>query len=413
MDLNQASQMIQWLDEEVRRDRAMLVELRQKVESQTVELTDQNKRVQELEGRLAATQAKLTRFNVLEQAIQQTKDELVQLIRNQELEMEKYSREQSKSKQVEQESISRAINELRRSLEVIPPLQERFTVLKAEDQRLSESLINLQNRFTSHERQMAQLPDRIGYVESQRGQDVKKVSTMETEVTELLRRVETQVQKVQMVEDIARKTEQQVGGLAPLRDELNRKLNQTLEEIRLKEATRDRQTTDWRTDIARFEEEMGKHRKALERFTRQQEDAQQVLVAIEEYKQILNREQKQLAELQRMSEERQRREFDEWAAANEQRWTKHRLERDAQWNQQQSRNEAEEIRLKKLDEVDSAAAERVQKIQRELITMQEEYRGKLKELWQWQERQAIYSLDQVRRWYDETHAALAERGHDK
>jgi hypothetical protein len=63
--------------------------------------------------------------------------------------------------------------------------------------------------------------------------------------------------------------------------------------------------------------------------------------------------------------------------------------------------------------MDSGAAERIQRIQRELLTMQEEYRAKLKEMWQWQERQAIFSLDSVRRWYDETHAALAERGHDK
>jgi chromosome segregation ATPase len=405
--------MIQWLDEEMRRDRTLIVELRQRVESQAVELVDQNKRVQELEGRLAGTQARLTRFNVLEQAISQIKDELVQLIHNQELEIEKYQREQIKARQVEMESVSRAMNELRRSLDVIAPLQERLTVLKAEDQRLSEGLIHIGNRLTSHERQMSQLPDRIGYVESQRGQDVKKVSALETEVTELLRRIETQVQKLQVVDDIARKTEQHVNGMLPIREELTRKINAGLEEMRLLEATRDRQTTDWKGDIARFDEEMGKHRAALERFSRKQDDAQQVLVAIEEYKQILSREQKQVAELQRMSEERQKREMDEWIAANEQRWTKHRLERDAQWHQQQSRNEAAEAQLKKLAETDAGAAERIQRLQRELLAMQEEYRAKLKELWQWQERQAIFSLDQVRRWYDETHTALAERGHDK
>ncbi len=413
MDTNQASQMVTWLDEELRQTRSLVVELRQRVEGQSVELNDQNKRIQELEGRLAQTTARLTRFNVLEQSIQQTKDELIQLVHNQDLEFEKYQRELAKARQLEQESMSRAINELRRSLEVIPPLQERLTILKAEDQRLAEAVINLQNRFTGQERQMAQIPDRITYVESQRAQDVKTVSQIQAEGIELLRRADNHTNNVQMVEDIARKTEQQVSGLATLREELTRRLNQNLEDVRLKEAARDRQITDWRTDIVRFEEEMGKHRKALENFTRRQDNAQQVLVAIEEYKQVLNREQKQVSELQRMSEERQHRELEEWLAATEQRWTKFNLERESRWHQQDNRNEIVDGKLKKMDEVDDSAAERIQKIQRDLVTIQEEYRAKLKELWQWQERTAIFQLDHVRKWYDETQGALAQRGIDK
>ncbi|MGH2542417.1 MAG: hypothetical protein ACRDIB_06465 [Ardenticatenaceae bacterium] len=413
MDITQAGQMISWLDEEHRRDKAHLTDLRQKVESQAIEITDLAKRLQELEARLAATQSKLTRFNTLEQAIIHVKDELVLMMRAQEEDIVRYQREQVKSRQVEQESTSRAVNELRRSLEAIPPLQERLATLKAEDQRVGESLLNLQTRLTAHERQTAQLPDRITYVEGQRAQDVKAVATLQEEMVELIRRTEALAGKHELVDDIARKTEQRLNAIASFREELIKRQAQIAEDVRLREAHVERHLRDWQAVVVRFEEEMAKQRKLMERFTHQQEEAQLYLVAIEEYKEALNHEQKQVAELQRMAEERQRRELEEWLAATEQRWTKFRLERDAQWHQQQSRNEEATNRLKQLETGREADLERAHKLARDIVLMQQETRARLRELWAIHERMAIFQLDETRRWYDEITTIVGDRVAEK
>ncbi|MDQ4076102.1 MAG: hypothetical protein M3220_07625 [Chloroflexota bacterium] len=409
MDINQASQMISWLDEEHRRDKALLTELRQKVESQAVEIADQHKRVQELEARLTATQAKLVRFNTVEQAIQNVRDELVMMIKEQEEDLARYQREQVNSRQVEQESISRAINELRRNLEVIAPLKERITTLKAEDQRLGELTMNLQTRLIAHERRIAQLPDRISYVEGQRAQDVKAVAQVQEEVVELMRRTETLGSKQTLVEDIALKNEQRLNSLSMVREELNKRQAELAEHVRLKEANVDRQMRDWQDTVSRFEEEMGKQRKQLERFAYKQEEAQQYLVGIEEYKEALNRDQKQVAEQQRMAEERQRRELEEWITAEEQRWTRFRLEYEAQWHRHESWSEEVMNRLKQLEAVREEDLGRIRQINKELLVMREEYRSKLRELWAVHEQVAIFHLDEARRWYDEISAVVAEK----
>lgn len=410
VEINPNSQ-ISWLDEELRRAKSTITELRQKADSQGLELNDQAKRIQELEGRLASTQAKLNQFTTLEQSLQQLKDELILMMREQEESTARHQRELSKNRQLEQESNARAMNELRRSLEAIPPLQERLTILKAEDQRLGEVLLNLQTRLTAHERQMSQLPDRITYVEGQRAQDVKTITQLQAEVVELMRRSESLTSRHALVEDIARKNEQRINALSTFREDLNKRQAQLMEDVRLKEVLRDQQLQEWQGTLGHFEEEMGKHRKSLERFTRHQEEVQQYLMAMEEYKQALNREQKQVAEQQRLSEERQRRELEEWLAASEQRWTRFRLERDAQWNQQHSRNEEVTNRLKQLEAWRSEDLERTNKIQKELLVIQEEYRSKLHELWIMWERASIFQLDQARRWYDEINGKVQEKGH--
>jgi peptidoglycan hydrolase CwlO-like protein len=57
MNLNQLTQMVTWLDEERRRDKTELAKLQQQVESLAAEIAEQARRIQELEEKLARTQA--------------------------------------------------------------------------------------------------------------------------------------------------------------------------------------------------------------------------------------------------------------------------------------------------------------------------------------------------------------------
>ena len=52
MDVGQLTQMTTWLDEEHRRDKAELIRLQQRVESQEGELQDQSRVIKDLEGRI-------------------------------------------------------------------------------------------------------------------------------------------------------------------------------------------------------------------------------------------------------------------------------------------------------------------------------------------------------------------------
>lgn len=408
MDTNQANQVIAWLEEEHRRDRALLTELRQRVESQAVEITNQSKRVSELESRLSATQARLSYFTTLEQSIQQAKDELTLMVREQESTLGRYQRDQSKARHLDQESTGRALNEFKRSLEVIPPLQERLLILKNEDQRLGELVMGLQSRVTAHERQTQQVPDRITYLENQRGGDTKAVAQLQEEVVQLLRRTEALAGRQELIDDLSRKNEQRIGGVAGFRDELVKRQMELAEDVKLRHAQSDRQNQDWQALLVRFEEEMSQHRRQLEQIGRQRDEVSQHLVSLDEFKAVLNREQNHVNEVQRLSEERQRRELTEWQAANEQRWTKMELEREARWNQQAGRNEEAVTRLRSLEELRTADVERVQKLAKDIAAVQAEYRAKLKELWKVHERDAIFQLDQVRRWYDEISMVVAD-----
>ena len=131
MDLTQLSQMVTWLDEEHRRDRAEIARLQQRIEAQSSDIIEQARRIQELEGRLAGTQAQLTRFNQVDQAITNTKNELVGLVERAYEERVSGQRELERARMGDREMLGREISEVRRELPRIARLEEALQTVPA------------------------------------------------------------------------------------------------------------------------------------------------------------------------------------------------------------------------------------------------------------------------------------------
>ena len=70
MDLNQATQLLSWLDEEHRKDKALLMALQSQVEVQKAQLTEQARQVQEIQAALARVEGQLPKLEQLDIALQ-------------------------------------------------------------------------------------------------------------------------------------------------------------------------------------------------------------------------------------------------------------------------------------------------------------------------------------------------------
>ncbi len=139
MDIAQLAQMVNWLDEEHRRDRAEIARLQQRIESQSADNIELARRVQDLEGRLAQTQAGLSRFAQVETAINNTKVELTALVERDAEARTTLQRELERSRMSDREMVSREVSEVRRELPRIARLEESIEVRAVEDVRLSRA----------------------------------------------------------------------------------------------------------------------------------------------------------------------------------------------------------------------------------------------------------------------------------
>lgn len=334
MDMTQLAQMVNWLDEQHRRDRAEIARLQQRLESQTNELQEQARRVKELEQRLTSTQTQIGRFDQVDQALQNLRTELTIMVNNQAEELAKTQREGERARMTDREGLTRGVAEVRKELGRLRPLEEEIGVRKAEDQRLNEVVINLRQEVADLNKDIDERTRSLPYLSEQRNHDNKRIAQLQQENVEIFKRVEEMAGKTQMLEQKQQKTASQAQGFAVAAEEMKQGQKQFVESLKLADADRQRQMREWQEIFTAQSAQFDEFPQRLKEFAAKYEAADRALASLEQFQTRLQREQNQVAELQRLAEERQRREVANFQAEIEKRWKKQTLEWDFQWEQQ-------------------------------------------------------------------------------
>ena len=350
MDLTQLSQMVTWLDEEHRRDRDELAKLDQRLQGMVAEKQEQERRIQDLEGRLASTHAQLSRFTQLEQAIQQFKNEVVVMLDKQTETRLQAERETERARLSDREILARGIAELRKELPRLGRVEEELVTRHAEEQRLGEMLLAQRQTLTNLGRDLDERTRTLPYMVEQRAQDNKRIAQIQAENVELLKRTDAQASKQILVEERIQRAERDLQRVQPLLDQVRRDQQIFIEAVKVTEADRTRQMAQWEEEFAQQREIFEKQAALMREFAARYEAAGRAIKALEEFQSQMIREQKQVSELQRLAEERQRKELTEWQAENEQRWKKEMLRWEYTTQEQHKINQKLQDRFRPIEQ---------------------------------------------------------------
>lgn len=388
MDLTQLSQMVNWMDEERRRDKAELVKLEQRLTSQAREITAQAKRIQDLEGRLTSAQAQLVRISQVEEALEQFKNEVMLLLKQYEERSQQTEREASLVQQVDRDAQIKAINEIKKELQSMPRYDDELQARRAEEQRLNELIVGLQQDIIAINKDKDDRGRSLAYLKDQGHQNIRRTAELQQEITELLKRTESHSSKVQLIEEMARRNERLMKELREVRDTSKHDQQRFIENQQLAEQQRQRQMSEWAQEIdaqrRRMEEYANRVRAALE----QSELTKQALASLQQFEERLKREQNQVAELQRLTEERQKREWAEWQAANEKHWKRHEIEGKQMWEDQKKYDGVQATRLTQLERLGEA------------------HGAQIEALWRIQEEHAHHHTAEAQKWIKELEKRL-------
>ena len=341
---------LEWMDQEVRRYRAELVAAQQRIDSQSEEIRELARHIEDLEGRLANQQIQLNRINVLERALDQYKGEIRLLVEQQEETYQQDRRETGRIRLIEQDNINRSINDLRKSLTVIPRLEEELELRLAEERRLNEAQLAVRQRTLDLEKRIDTVVRPIPYLQEQRSRDAKYIAQLQEQTASLLKSVDAVTNRFLVVEEISHRNRQNVEDLVTIRAELQQRQRRFLEEMQLSDQERTRRVDVWAEADEAREQRMIEFSEDMRLFVGERQKITSTLTSIELVGERLQREQHEVAELQRLSEERQRAKLDEWEAQAEKRWQRERLLREQQWHDHDRRNAEQIERLSVVDE---------------------------------------------------------------
>jgi len=351
MNLEQMAQMLTWLDEERRRDKAELTKLRQQLESQATELTAQAKRIQDLGERLAGAQAQLTRLSQFDGLLQQFKDEVALMLKRHDEQRQKAEAEANRLRQMERESQARALAKVRRDLQKLSRFEEELQARRVEEQRLNELLMDLQREVADLSKESEGFANDLVYLKEQRRKDGKRIAELEGETTKLLELSEAQATKLRLLEEENRRYKQQLDEQLGLQQEQRQEQMQLMETMRLNELRRQKQMEAWAEEAEEIQRRAEEFKESFQRFKELYNKSKQALEDLEKFKKRLEQKQAEVMELQRLAEERMRERMAEWREEDEKRWKKQLTLWEHQWGEQKKHNEELRAWLERLEEL--------------------------------------------------------------
>jgi chromosome segregation ATPase len=391
MEMGQLTQMTTWLDEEQRRSKAEIIQLQQQLTNQGGELQDQARVLKDLEARVAGMHSQMLNLSQFQAALQQLKEEVVHLLAQADERRLQDEREAERLRAIERDNVSRALNELRRDLQRLPRIEEEMGLRKAEQARVGETVLNMQQNLNALAKEVENKLRSIPFLDDARQQDGKRIAQLQQESLEALKRLEQQGSRLQMLEDAIQRQERDMGELKELISHLRTSQREFVEKQLLEIEHLKRQMAEWSESLEVYTKKMDDFSARMQQFSEAFREDRQVIGNIERFQEQIKREQSQVTELQRLAEERQRRQLDEWQEENEKRWRKELLRWDHQWGEQAKQN-------RQIAETFSAIEQRVA-----------QHRLEIDAAWKFFESQISYQTQESRRWLGEMTRILEGR----
>ncbi len=368
-----------------------IARLQQRIEAQSADIIEQARRIQELEGRLAGTQAHLTKFGQIEHAIQNTKLELTGLVDRIEESRVQGQREVERARLADREMLSREISEVRKELPRITRLEESIDIRSVEDNRLSELIMGVRNQIGGLAKEIEERTRQIPFLAEQRTSDTKRIAQLQQETVELFKRIEAVSGRIPVLEETIRKTGADNEKLPPIVENLREQQVAFMEKVRSTVVDREQIITRWQETIEEQKTLVTQAYERVQNFAQQIDVSRRAVNEMQEFKDLILREQSQVQELQRLAEERIRRDMDEFREDYEKKRRKAELRQEHLWSEQ--------------DKYNRESVERFPPILHDLKVLE----ALVQHLWKLQETYGNYFLMTAQSWLEGMQASVKAR----
>lgn len=344
-DLNQAMRMIHWLEEERRKDKNQLTALQERAQGLATDLQEMSRRMQALQEEIANARRDITRIPQYDKIFEQFKVDLVAEMDRRETAYQKIVRESDQLRKVENESVNRAITEIRKELPRLKPLEDEVPVRRAEERRLSDLITRLTQRVDQLGVRTEDRVQTVVYLEEGRRQDAKRIAQLEEASVSLLKRIEQWSAKTVLLEENLQRMPPRIAEVIQrVQDQ-----DKMFEEMRLNDFRRSQ-------DIKNFMDEVNQavgpipdlvtgYRADHQKMQELASANQQSLDSIQSSRQRIEARQGEVAEMQRIAEERIKKLIEEWQTEQEKRWKRQALVWAEQWQEHDRLHEGWESRL--------------------------------------------------------------------
>jgi chromosome segregation ATPase len=309
LDLNQAVQLLTWLDKEHRKDKVLLVDLQSQVEVQKAQLTEQARQFQQVQAALARIEGELPKVALIESALQGIRTEFAALLARQTLNQEGLDDKRIQADRQESESIARIVRQVQERVDSLGTYENTIADLRDTDRQLRsqvaeslEKLSDVARQVDEQSPQLAQLQGEMGGVRDTLAGAQLAIEDLSSKCMQLKADLDVagpthtaRMDQLQAaLEELRGRRRSEADTVQVRQQDLARRIDTLQADSKAVQAL----TSRWSTQMAEFAEQFERNRKALH--------------SIRELESTVRQQGKEMIELQQITAERQRSDVREW-----------------------------------------------------------------------------------------------------
>lgn len=330
MENEQLEKRLEWLEDERRKDKLLVATLQDRIANLEEKLQPIDPRFKELEGEVARIATSLLRFNQVDTSIAQMRQELTRMIQDTEKQRSERDREMEKIRLADNESVSRSLGEIRKTLEGLPEIRKTLQARGEGENRLGREIEEVEQKLLLIRRSDDEYRRQIKLLEESQRQDSKRLTDLQGEVGALRKRQEEQRGKMDLNADSVRKVELRISELIAAESERRQNQVAFIEKQNMAILERDRVWKEWQSRFEQIESQSSNLENQLQSLEATHRAVKRAQESFEEITNRFERRINEITEMQRLVEDRFRQEWVSFKADDQKRWTNYTLAQEEQ-----------------------------------------------------------------------------------
>jgi chromosome segregation ATPase len=361
LEITQLTQLLKFLEEERRKDKAQIAVLQERLTGQSNDFADFDRRLKDLDANLRATQAAVAKTQKFDSLLDEYKTELLAHVGRGDEELKKAARESERVRLLEIETVQRQISEVRKELPRLNKLEDDLPTRRAEEKRLGELIQRLQPQIEVAAQLAEERTRGLPYLEEGRRQDVKRLLALEQETTAQIKKIDGLSGKLQVLEDL-------LGKILPRLEPLNTRLTEhdrEVQDLRSADFRTQQQVKAFETQITQYREQVSEYTSIISKLREQAQINQRAERDLQAFQETLRQRMAEMGEVERLFEDRVKRQFEEFLGEFEKRWAKVPIGLEERWHEHDRLHVEIGQRLEHIESFPAPLAEKIAELRAE------------------------------------------------
>jgi chromosome segregation ATPase len=340
---------VNWLDGERRKDKALLAKLEERLAGLEASLKSQGKQLQDIGTRMAKLNARI-QSQQLDELLVKHREETARALDAMDKRRLELEEEVGKTRALEKNRIERTIGEFRKQIDTLSDLRESMEARKSEQGRQAVLLQEMRKTLDAIQKRDEERTRIIAAAEEGRRQDIRRMADIQGEQQAIRERSGEDGARLEALESSSRRLDGRLSELTGLELERRNAMAIWQEQQTAAVAERERLWKEWEKKSADSIDRMEEFLKQVDSYQELQRSMRQ---AVEEYRQITERfeqKMKELAEIQRIQEDRLRQDWNTFLADDQKRWTAQNLTWEDEWRERDRKFTKAADRIGRLEE---------------------------------------------------------------